>query len=197
MSIYFDMSKMIADEEIGYYISDLKFQIMIKVNIERNNKDFQIIENNEILIKGSKPKWYSSNLNFFFNSRTYQIKKKSFWSSSYHIHIGGRIIGEFNYKWKSGGYSLNLYESKKIFTLSQSNIGGMWRVERLYTLLEDGSKPILKINYSYKKWKESIEIERIEMNNSNSDLIIYALFIMRRLQTAESAAGAGSVGMYG
>ena len=170
---------------------------MIKVNIERNNKDFQIIENNEILIKGSKPKWYSSNLNFFFNSRTYQIKKKSFWSSSYHIHIGGRIIGEFNYKWKSGGYSLNLYESKKTFTLSQSNIGGIWRVERLYTLLEDGSKPILKINYSYKKWKEIIEIERIEMNNSNSDLIIYALFIMRRLQTAESAAGAGSVGMYG
>ena len=81
---------------------------MIKVNIERNNKDFQIIENNEILIKGSKPKWYSSNLNFFFNSRTYQIKKKSFWSSSYHIHIGGRIIGEFNYKWKSGGYSFAL-----------------------------------------------------------------------------------------
>ena len=32
---------------------------------------------------------------------------------------------------------------------------------------------------------------------SNSDLIIYALFIMRRIQTAESAAGAGSVGMYG
>ena len=63
--------------------------------------------------------------------------------------------------------------------------------------MEDGSKPILKINYSFKKWKESIEIERVEMNNSNSDLIIYALFIMRRLQTAESAAGAGSAGFYG
>tara|TARA_B100000927_G_scaffold267018_1_gene240874 strand:- start:77 stop:589 length:513 start_codon:yes stop_codon:yes gene_type:complete len=170
---------------------------MIKVNIEKNNRDFQIIENDEILIKGSKPKWYSSNLNFFFNSRTYQIKKKSFWSSSYHIYLGGRIIGEFNYKWKSGGYSLNLHESKKTFTLSQSNIGGMWKVEKLYTLLEDGTFPILKINYSYKKWKENIEIERVNNTSSNADLIIYALFIMRRLQTAESAGGAASVGMYG
>ena len=51
---------------------------MIKVNIEKNNKDFQIIENEEVLIRGIKPKWYSSQINFFYNSRTYQIKKKSF-----------------------------------------------------------------------------------------------------------------------
>tara|TARA_Y100001935_G_scaffold189819_1_gene158052 strand:- start:1182 stop:1688 length:507 start_codon:yes stop_codon:yes gene_type:complete len=161
---------------------------MIKVNIEKNNKDFQILENEEVLIRGIKPKWYSSQINFFFNNRTYQIKKKNFWSSSFNIFQGNKIIGVFNYKWKKGGYSLDLIDSKKSYSLSQSNKGGMWRIEKLYTLLEDGTKPVLTINYSYKKWKENIEIEKIDISDSSLDLIIYGLFIMRRLQAAESAA---------
>ena len=161
---------------------------MIKVNIEKNNKDFQIIEKQEVLIRGIKPKWDSSQINFFYNSRTYQIKKKSFWSSSYNIFRGSKIIGVFNYKWKTGGYSLILNDSNKAYSLSQSNTGGMWRIEKLYTLLEDGTKPVLSINYSFKKWKENIEIEKIDLSNSRLDLIIYGLFIMRRMQVAESAA---------
>jgi len=161
---------------------------MIKVNIEKNNKDFQIIENEEVLIRGIKPKWYSSQINFFYNSRTYQIKKKSFWSSSFNIFQGSKIVGVFNYKWKKGGYSLVMNDSKKTFSLTQSNRGGMWRIEKLYTLIEDGTKPILTINYSFKKWKENIEIEKIDLSDSSLDLIIYGLFIMRRLQAAESAA---------
>jgi len=167
---------------------------MIKVNIEKNNKDFQIIENQEVLIRGIKPKWYSSQINFFYNSRTYQIKKKSFWSSTYNIFQGSRIVGVFNYKWKKGGYSLVMNDSKKTFSLTQSNRGGMWRIEKLYTLIEDGTKPILTINYSFKKWKENIEIEKIDLSDSSLDLIIYGLFIMRRLQSAESAASAGVYG---
>lgn len=167
---------------------------MIKVNIEKNNKDFQILENQEVLIKGIKPKWYSSQINFFYNSRTYQIKKKSFWSSSYNVFQGSKIVGVFNYKWKKGGYSLVMNDSKKTFSLTQSNRGGMWRIEKLYTLIEDGTKPILTINYSFKKWKENIEIEKIDLSDSSLDLIIYGLFIMRRLQSAESAASAGVYG---
>ena len=161
---------------------------MIKVNIEKNNKDFQILENQEVLIKGIKPKWYSSQINFFYNSRPYQIKKKSFWSSSYNVFQGSKIVGVFNYKWKTGGYSLVMNDSKKVYSLTQSNKGGMWRIEKLYTLLENGTKPVLAINYSFKKWKENIEIEKIDLSESSLDLIIYGLFIMRRLQAAESAA---------
>ena len=168
---------------------------MIKVNIEKNNKDFQILENQEVLIKGIKPKWYSSQINFFYNSRTYQIKKKSFWSSSFNIFQGSKIVGVFNYNWKTGGYSLVMNDSKKAYSLTQSNKGGMWRIEKLYTLLEDGTKPVLTINYSFKKWKENIEIQKIDLSDSSLDLIIYGLFIMRRLQSAESAAA--SPGVYG
>ena len=71
----------------------------------------------------------------------------------------------------------------------------MWRIEKLYTLLEDGIKPVLSIKYSYKKWKENIEIHNIDLSDSSLDLIIYGLFIMRRLQSAESA-GSG-IGVYG
>ena len=161
---------------------------MIKVNIEKNNKDFQILENHEVLIRGIKPKWYSSQLNFFYNNRTYQIKKISFWSSSYNVFQGSKIVGVFNYKWKTGGYTLVMNDSKKTYTLSQLNKGGMWRIQKLYTLLEDKTKPVLAINYSFKKWKENIEIEKIDLIDSSSDLIIYGLFLMRKLQASESAA---------
>ena len=58
--------------------------------------------------------------NFFYNSRTYQIKKKSF---GVHLQYfpGSKIVGVFNYKWKTGGYSLSLNDSKKEYTLIQSN----------------------------------------------------------------------------
>ena len=85
-------------------------------------------------------------------------------------------------------------DSKKTFSLTQSNSGGMWRIEKLYTLIEDGTKPILTIYYSFKKWKENIEIEKIDLSDSSLDLIIYGLFIMRRLQSSEFAS---SIGVYG
>ena len=50
-----------------------------QVRIQKR-KDFQILENNMPIIKGAKPKWYSSEIVFFFNNKTYQIKKKSFWN---------------------------------------------------------------------------------------------------------------------
>ena len=49
------------------------------------------------------------------SNRTYQIKKKSVWSSTYNIFQGNKIIGVFNHKWKTGGYSLILNDSKKSY----------------------------------------------------------------------------------
>ena len=44
-----------------------------KVRIQKN-KDFQILENNMPIVKGSKPKWCSSEILFFLNNRTFHIK---------------------------------------------------------------------------------------------------------------------------
>ena len=54
---------------------------------------------------------------------------------------------------------------------------------------------MLAINYSFKKWKENIEIHKIDLSDSSLDLIIYGLFIMRRWQSAESAGSV--IGVYG
>ena len=51
---------------------------MIRVNFEKNYKDWQIIDDDETIIKATKPKWYSSEVRFFYNGKTYQLKKKSF-----------------------------------------------------------------------------------------------------------------------
>ena len=59
----------------------------IKVNIHKNQKNFDILENNEVVIKALRPKWYSQQIRFFLNNRTYEIKKKSFWGSSYNLSL--------------------------------------------------------------------------------------------------------------
>ena len=160
----------------------------IKLNIEKNNKDFQILEDNEVLIRGVKPKWYSQQIRFFYDNRTYEIKKQSFWSSRFQILQSGSLIGDIPYSWKNG-HHIHLHQTNKKY-LIKSTSKGMWTSDKTYSLLEDGTKSIIAIHYSWKKWKENIEIEIID-NNINYELIVYGLFLMRKKQNEESAAGSG------
>jgi len=161
---------------------------MIKVNIENNLKDWQILEDNEVIIRAKKPKWYSSEISFFFNGKTYQLKKKSFWKSTIDIFQGGQTVGSITHSYPTG-YKVNINNTKKIYSLSQVNKGGMWRVEREYTFNELGPKAIFKINYSKKNFgKESIEINKVDLDSSNYDLIMYGLKLMRLTQASEAAA---------
>ncbi len=63
--------------------------------IVKSTKEFDICKNDEVVIKGFKPKWYSSASHFFFSNQTYEIKKKSFFSSEYNIFKSGKLRGEF------------------------------------------------------------------------------------------------------
>ncbi len=161
---------------------------MIKVNIEKNLKDWQILEDNEVIIRAKRPKWYSSEISFFFNGKTYQLKKNSFWKSTIDIFQGGQTIGSITHSY-STGYKVNINNSKKIYSLSKVNKGGMWRVEREYTFNELGPKPMFKINYSKKNFgNETIEIDKVDLDSSNYDLIMYGLKLMRLTQASEAAA---------
>ena len=161
----------------------------IKLNIEKNNKDFQILEDNEVIIKGVKPKWYSQQIRFFYNNRTYEIKKKSFWSSRFQILQSGSLIGDIPFNWKTG-HHINLHQTNKKYWI-KSTSKSMWKSDKTYSLLEEGVKSIIAIHYSWKKWKENIEIEILD-NNVDYELIIYALFLMRQQQQGEAAATAGT-----
>ena len=59
---------------------------MIRFNFEKNYKDWQIIDDDETIIKTTKPKWYSSEVRLFYNGKTYQLKKKSL--LNYNLSLG-------------------------------------------------------------------------------------------------------------
>ena len=101
---------------------------MININIEKNLKDLQILEDNEVIIRAKRPKWYSSEIRFFFNGKTYQLKKKSVWKSTIGIFQGGQTIGSITYSF-STGYQVNIINSKKIYSLSQVNKGGRGKLK--------------------------------------------------------------------
>jgi len=161
---------------------------MIRVNIEKNNKDWQIIEDNEAVIKATRPKWYSSELRFFYNGKTYQLKKKNFWKSTIEILQGGQLIGSITNSFMTG-YQVKINNTQKIYSLSQVNKGGMWKIEKEYTFNEIGPKPVFIIKYSKKNFrKEIIQIEKVDLDNSSYDLIMYGLSLMRLTQMSEAAA---------
>ena len=73
----------------------------IEIIIEKNKKDFKVLKNNSVILKGSKPKRFTSETNYFFNNISFKIKKKSFWSSTINIFKGSGLRGEFVYNWKT------------------------------------------------------------------------------------------------
>ncbi len=74
----------------------------IKIEIAKNNKDFQLLENGVVVVKGQKPKWYSSEIQFRYNNKTYNIKKKGFWGTSFSILQGGQLFGDIVWSFKKG-----------------------------------------------------------------------------------------------
>ena len=144
---------------------------MIRVNIEKNNKDWQIIEDNEAVIKATRPKWYSSELRFFYNGKTYQLKKKNFWKSTIEILQGGQLIGSITNSFMTG-YQVKINNTQKIYSLSQVNKGGMWKIEKEYTFNEIGPKPIFIIKYSKKNFrKEIIQIEKVDLDATKTSAV--------------------------
>jgi hypothetical protein len=64
---------------------------------------------------------------------------------------------------------------------------GWFKSDRLYTLVNKDNQNILSIYYSRKKWKEVIEAEVVNKSTESYELLIYALYIMRLQQQAESS----------
>ena len=160
---------------------------MIRVNIEKNHRNWQIIENDLPVTKATRPKWYSSDVKFFYNGKTYQLKKKSIWKSTTEILQGGQLIGSITHSF-STGYQVDMNNSNKTYSLTQENKGGMWKNVKEYTFIEVGPKPIFIIKYSRKNFrKEVIQIVKIDLDNSSYDLIIYGLSLMRLTQLSEAA----------
>tara|TARA_Y100000385_G_scaffold130568_1_gene135868 strand:- start:180 stop:719 length:540 start_codon:yes stop_codon:yes gene_type:complete len=169
-----------------------------KVRIQKN-KDFQIIENNMPIIKGTRPKWYSNEILFFFNNRTFQIKKKSFWKSVHEITASGKKVGNILIRSikKPLGNFIQVYENNSLkdeYSMTSTS-KSMWSSEKTYSLFNKDNE-ILKINYSLKKhswikYTEEISVDSINSQGDSPELIVYSLFLMRLIQRQEAAASSG------
>ena len=166
------------------------------IEVSNNKKEFKIIDHDKVVLKGSRTKWYSSGINFFHNSKTYEIKKKGIWSASFTILESGHPIGEINWSLKKG-IKLILTNKQKVtssYWLKTEKVGKWYAPDQQYILCENGETPILTIHYSLKKWKESLEAEFSTNDHPNYLLLACALFLMRQQQSAQSGATAGGFG---
>jgi hypothetical protein len=110
----------------------------IKIISEKNNRDFRIVKNNETIIQVIKPKWYSSKASFFFNNKSYVIKKNSFWSLDHHIYQSGVYKGRIIHSW-SGHYSISICKYKKEinrYTMSVEKPKGWFKSDTMYSILD-------------------------------------------------------------
>ena len=172
-----------------------------KVRYQMGKKDFQILENNIPVIKGSRPSWFSSKIIFFYNNKTYGIQKVSFWKNQYQVTAGGVEVAKIIVK-SLKGYFIQILENGRIkeeYTVTKT-AKSMWSSARIYTVLYNSSE-ILKFDYkwlkhSWIKYTEDISIEVLDENRGGPDVIVYSLFVMRIIQQAE-AASASVGGVYG
>tara|TARA_B110000459_G_scaffold35730_1_gene38018 strand:- start:238 stop:777 length:540 start_codon:yes stop_codon:yes gene_type:complete len=173
-----------------------------KVRIQKN-KDFQILENNTPIVKGTKPKWYSSEISFFYNNRTFQIKKKSFWKGEHEITASGKKVGNILIRSvkKPLGNFIQVYENnsfKDEYSMTSTS-KSIWSSEKTYSLFNKDNE-ILKINYSWKKhswikYTEEISVDSFNTQGASPELIVYSLFLMRLIQQQEAAANSGGGAM--
>ena len=167
----------------------------MEIEIGKNNKTFKIIDNQEVVIKGVRPKWYSSNIQFFHNSKTYELKKKGFWGTSFSILQGGQLFGDIVWSFKTGA-KIILKDSDlntSHYSLKAETVGKWYSSNRQYILNKNEKTTALTIHYALKKWKESIEAEFNDKSNADYVLLVAALFLMRRQQSAEGAGAAGAM----
>ena len=164
----------------------------MKIETTRSNKAFTVLDKVTLILKGRRPKWYSSEVRFFHNSKTYEIKKKGFWSTSFIILESGHPIRDIHWNLKTN-YKITLKNtpSSLQYWLKKEKVGKWYAADRSYILCENGETPILTIHYALKKWKESMEAEFIDKDNANYVLLICALFVMRIQQSAENASASG------
>ncbi len=173
-----------------------------QVRIQKN-KDFQILENNLPIIKGTRPKWYSSLISFFFNNKTYQIKKKNFWKSEYEITASGKKVGTILTRSikKPRGNFIQVYENNSVKNEYSmiSTTKTIFGYARVFTLINNENE-VLKINYNWKKhsWRkytEQISVDIIDIQEGSPELSVYSLYLMRIIQQQEAAANSGGGAM--
>jgi len=162
----------------GFEISDFK-------------KEYQIINDSEVILETRKPKWYSSEINFQYNNKLYEIKKSSFWSLSYNIFELKRPIGKIDFI--DGFIRLKNKNAKyNDYTLKRDKTGKWFSSEKRYILNKKDLNSVLTIyyqkNYNYKGPTQNINVFFNDVNSTDSVLLVVcSLFAIDKLYGDDQA----------
>ena len=145
--------------------------------------------------KGKSQNGILQKYSFVTTTKTYNIKKKGFWGTSFSILQGGQLFGDIVWSFKTGA-KIILKDSDlntSHYSLKAETVGKWYSSNRQYILNKNEKTTALTIHYAFKKWKESIEAEFNDKSNADYVLLVAALFLMRRQQSAEGAGSAGAL----
>ena len=174
-------------------MNDLKSRLKLEINT--NGKSFQIIENGITKLMGEYLKWYSfSNLQFHYNNKTFNIKKKRFWGTDLLIEENGRSLGEIVHSFK--GRKVHLKDGNSDlskYTLKSKKTGKWYVNQRKHTLYKDNTLPILTIFYQVKGWRGNYKFEFIEKEKPNYVLLAIAFFLMNLNQADRRVSAGGGI----
>ncbi|MFL2581142.1 MAG: hypothetical protein ACJ0QM_04575 [Schleiferiaceae bacterium] len=156
----------------------------------KGKRKFEILKDKIVILSGTQPKWYSSNIEFVFGDETYKIAKSNFWGTRFECLKNKIKIGEMSLMWKkentilfNDGNNDDVYK----YQLTELNSKNWLSSDKTYTLSK-GSTPILFIDFSYKKFKEHIALRFTD--KENYPLLMCAMFIIRSKQNSQAAGSA-------
>ena len=151
-------------------------------------KEYHIINDSEVILETRKPKWYSSEINFQYNNKLYEIKKSSFWSFSYNIFEFKRPIGKIDFL---GGCLIRL-KSKNAkyndYTLKEESTGKWFSSEKRYVLNKKDLNSVLTIWNKYQSfWTkyqsyQNINVSFNDVNSTDYVLLVCTLFAMDKTE---------------
>jgi hypothetical protein len=150
------------------------------------------------LFKLSNPNGILQKPLFFFNNKSYVIKKNSFWSLDHHIYQSGVFKGRIIHSW-SGHYSISICKYKKEinrYTMSVEKPKGWFKSDTMYSIIDKEGEVILSIHYAYEKWKGVYTAELDDSDNLHYEILVYAYLIIQWKQQAASAGAAMPMGVY-
>ena len=148
----------------------------MKVKIINYKKEYQIINHSEVVLETRKPKWYSSEINFHYNDKHYEIKKSSIWSISRTIFELKQPIGKIFWTIKGGVIRLKNKNATYIdYTLKKEKLGKWYSSERRYVLNKKDLNPVLTIHYDVKGRLIPTEDISVSFNDVDStDFVLLA-----------------------
>ena len=152
-----------------------------------NQRKFQLLEHNKVILELEYGKWWSNNAEFRYLGKQFEIKAKGFWQNNFIITSNHREIGNIKLNWKQDAV-ISLKSKEKPYQLWQETI---WHSK---FVVKSDENDILRI-HAKSNWKKFhpdflLNIENTEKNEDLNLLIAISTFIINNRLKAAAAAGA-------